>query len=84
MSQAEAITEELIYRFLNKSWHTSVRKSQANKLALGDLGFTELEVKWLLTSIEWKYQISINVESMPLQTSVETFIQKIVTAPKAA
>ena len=84
MKMSEEITEKHIYRLLKQDWHASVRKSQASKLVLGDLGFSEMEIKWLLNTIEWKYQISINVDSLPLQTSVESFVQRIINAPKAA
>lgn len=78
------ITEKHIYRILRHDWKVPVRKAEASRTVLADLGLSEIEVNWLLTFIEWRYSITINADSVPLQTTVEEFVQQVIAAPKAA
>lgn len=76
-----AITSQNIYHMLEHDWKFPSYHSRGSELA--SLGFSELEIKLIMNSIEWKYQIKIEAESIPLKTTLKEFVQQVVDQSKA-
>lgn len=79
MKNRNPISSQEVYSLLKSYWHIRPEKRNDHKIQLRELGLSTSDINWMLNSIEWKYRVSIDTETVPLQSTIEEFVTEVTS-----
>ncbi|MCU0430585.1 MAG: hypothetical protein MUF42_11505 [Cytophagaceae bacterium] len=67
-----------IYGMLKHEWKLPVSSPEARYLPLQEFGFSEIQVNWLLNTLEGRYQIAISDSLISPKNTLDELVHRIM------
>jgi hypothetical protein len=73
------ITPKDIYALIRTDWHIKPNKAISFKLKLSEFGLRTADINLMLNSIEWKYNVKIEKETVLPQVTIDQFVKEVTS-----
>ncbi|WP_026461394.1 hypothetical protein [Adhaeribacter aquaticus] len=72
------ITAKDTFQLMKTEWTIPADFNHVKKITLKNLNLTTQDINWFLNELEWKHAVEIRENCIPLQLTVEAFIELIL------